>query len=266
VRLVLGLSLVVIFSSCSLTLISKPAFAETPTGQAAGNPTKDPAAVQLLTSMINACGWNTTLPLTVIANGTMGSGNSTGEPVVVESKPGWLRIQRPQSNFVFLVHGAVGEIVSDGATQPLSGGEAISSIPLMFPFYTEIVTVNDPSLSLTYGEATAIDQTPVQVIGLASTAQLGDGLDSIRQTASSIRIAIAKDTLLPISFRFYRMSHETDHEGTDVDAYLGDFRKVSGMLMPFRYEERIGNQTTFVLQFQSIVLNQSISDQISSSN
>jgi hypothetical protein len=203
--------------------------------------------------MYAACGWNSTLPSTIVANGTVAYANGQSEPIVVEAIPGALRLQTPQSGAVLIVNGVSGITSTNGTATRLTGGVAASIQPWMFPFYSELASVADPTLSITSSGSGSVSAASVQFVSFKSFIALNDGLDQLRQLASQATIAISTGTSLPVQVHFYRMSNETMLSGTYMDAYLSDFRNVNGMLVPFGYEERLGNQSLFIIQFQSVV-------------
>ena len=234
---------------CSLSL----AFGQSPIKN--NNPVqRDPAAVKLVTSMIASCGWNSPLPSTVLATGVVTSNGST-EPVVVEAIPGWLRITRPQSNVVLLVHGTNGELITNSNSVFLNGGAAASIQSFMFPFYTEATALADPNLAATLGPQETIQGSPAQVVNFASSAVLGDGNDPFRQAASKIGVAISLSSFQPLAIHFTRMSQADGNKGTSVDALLGDFRSISGVLVPFQYSESTQSQSFFTIQFDTVTFN-----------
>jgi hypothetical protein len=238
---------------CLVVLLLSPAFGRSPT-QSKNPVQRDPAAVQLVTSMIASCGWNLSLPSTIQATGTA-TFNGTTEPVVVEAIPGWLRIGRPQSNVVLLVHGTNGELITSGKGQFLNGGAAASIQAFMFPFYTELTNLADPNLGVTLGAQQIIQGSPAQVVNFASSAVLGDGSDPFRQAASRIGVAISLSNSQPLAIHFSRMSQADGNKGASVDAVLGDFRSVGGMLVPFQYSEVAPSQTLFSIQFDTVTFN-----------
>src|SRR5712692_7850541 len=246
-------------ASVPLSLSAVLTFSLVLTTFAAAQTKRDPAALQVITSMVAACGWNSTPPATVVATGTV-TDQGKSESVILEAKPGWLRIETPDSKVVMVVHDTVGTKFADGKPQVLNGSEAASIPSLMFPFYTELVSVNDPTLSVTDGGSDKVADIPVQVVNLASDAFRDDGKDALRQAASKMSVDISNDKFLPVKIRFYRMSRETQHAGVDTDAYLGDFRSIDGVLVPFQYEERVGDQSLFVFQFDKVAFNVAIPD------
>jgi hypothetical protein len=240
----------------SLSLLAALTFALILTTSAVSETRRDSAALQLIATMGAACGWNSTPPATVVATGTV-TIQGKSEPVILEAKPGWLRIDTPESKVVMVVHDTIGTKFADGKPLALNGSEAASIQSLMFPFYTELASVADPTLSVRHGGTDQVSDAPVQVVNLASKKHQ-DGLDSLRHAASKLSVAISNDKSLPLRIRFYRMSRETQHAGVDTDAYLGDFRSIGGVLVPFQYEERVGSQSLFVFQFDKVVFNSPI--------
>jgi hypothetical protein len=223
-------------------------------------PAKDPASAQLLASMNAACGWGGAIPATVTATGTITTSGGKSEAVIVEAKPGWLRIQKPESGVLFVVGGLAGQVINNGKIRQLNGTEAASLPSLMFPFYTELNNPSDASLSETAGTSTLVANKTVQIVNVSSSATFGDGSDLLRQTASKLSVAIEPDSLTPLQIRFFRMSVGEATTGLDIDAYLGDFRKVDGLLVPFRYEEQASGQSLVIFQFDQVILNASIPD------
>lgn len=230
-----------------LLLMPIAAFGQTKAAQ------KDPAAIAILNSMYAACGWNSTLPSSVVANGTVTYPNGNSEPITVEAVPGAFRTQMPQSNVTIVVSDVEGTMTTGTNKTPLRGGVAASIQPWMLPFYSELLNAANPSLSITGAGPGSVAGISVQLIGFNSLSSIGDGLDQIRQLASQATVAISPVTFMPVQIHFYRMSRETMLSGSFMDAYLSDFQNVNGILTPFTYEERLGNQSLFTIQFQSVV-------------
>jgi len=160
---------------------------------------------------------------------------------------------------VFVVHGSLGTVTSQKKTTWLSGGEASSSQPWMFPFYTQMMAVNDTNYSVSLGSQTTVGNVPAQSVGMEYATTLDDGLDWRRQTASNITIAISTD-FLPLQITFSQMAHDTDHLAVGTDVYLNDFRKVDGVLIPFHYEQWIGKQNLFAMQFDTVTFDVAVQD------
>lgn len=239
-------------SSISIVVLFLPVIFSTALGQIK-TVQKDPTAMVVLNSMYAACGWNSTLPTSIVANGTVTYPNGNSEPIVVEAVPGAFRTQMPQSNVTIVVSDVEGIMTTGTNKTPLRGGVAASIQPWMFPFYSELLNAANPSLSITSAGSGSVSGTSVQLISFNSLSSVGDGLDQIRQLASQATVSISPATFLPVQIHFYRMSRETMLSGSFMDAYLSDFRNINGMLVPFTYEERLGNQSLFTIQFQSVV-------------
>jgi hypothetical protein len=213
----------------------------------------DSAAVQLVTSMIASCGWNLPAPTTIVANGTV-TVNGTPEPIVVEAMPGWLRIGRPQSNVVVLVHGTQGELITNGVGRYLNGGESASIQAFIFPFYTQMTSVADPSLALTLGAQRTIQGASAQVINFASNPPVQANASST-QPGLTIGVSISLSSFQPVAVHLTRMSQADGTKGTGVDVSLSDFRPVGGMLVPFQYAEGTQSESFFNVQFDTVTFN-----------
>jgi len=221
-----------------------------PSIRAQGKPRRDASAVRLLESMNAACGWNAHIPGAVIASGIVAQNGKT-ETVTIEAKPGYLRVDRREAKTVLILHGRAGKLSIAGKIQRLSGGEAASISPLMFPFYTELVDTADPSMAAISGGHEVVAGKRTRIVGLASTHYIGDGRDGARQTSSTMQVAISDD-LKPVRVGFQRMAHETERNLASTEAFLSDFRNINGVLVPFRYEERLNHQTQFIMQLQKV--------------
>jgi hypothetical protein len=221
---------------------------------------KDAAAVQLVTSMNAACGWDRSLPTNVLATGTATTPDGKTEPVIVKAKPGWLRIEAPQSNIILVVNGMVGQINSGGEIRGLNGSEAASIQSLMFPFYTQLATPDDPRLSVASGDGDTVDNKEVQTIDLLVPARIDGRLAALQEAASKMNVAIQPQDFTPVRVRFNRLSRETQDAGVDTDAFLTDFRKVETLLLPFHYEERVDGKSIVSYQFDNITLDAQIPD------
>jgi hypothetical protein len=51
------------------------------------------------------------------------------------------------------------------------------------------------------------------------------------------------------------MTQADGNKGGSVDAVLGDFRSVGGMLVPFQYSEGNPNEAFFSIQFDTVTFN-----------
>jgi hypothetical protein len=221
-------------------------------------PKQDSQSVALISSMVAACGWSSPVPTSVVAKGAASSFGEQPEPIVIEAAPGYFRLERPQSNVVVLVHGPIGLISENGTRTRMKGGVASSIQPWIFPFYTELATVGDSHLSITDGGGSSVASVPVQLINLESFAKSNDGMDSLRHTASKITVSVSKSNFTPVQIHFFRTSRESSRSGAYVDAYLSDYRPVNGILLPFRYEERVGEHSQMTIQLQSVEFNSAI--------
>lgn len=225
--------------------------------QTATNPVQsDPAAVQLVTQMISACGWNAQLPSTIQATGTV-TANGTSEPIVLEAMPGWLRIGRPQSNVTLLIHGNQGELITNGSGHYLNGGESASIQAFMFPFYTPMTSVADPNVTLMLGARQTVQGSSAQVVNVVSSPAVQAGVSST-QLSSMIGVAISLTSFQPLAVHLTRMSQADGSKGTGVDVSLSDFRPVSGKLVPFQYAEGTQGETFFSVQFDTVTFNVAI--------
>jgi hypothetical protein len=228
--------------------------------KAQDQPTKDASAIQLLVSMNAACGWNAAAPANVLATGTSTTPDGKSEPVILKAKPGWLRIERPQSNVIVIVSDTMGEIVTNGQIRFLSGAEATAIQPLVFPFYTQLGNPNASNLSLALGTPRTVAGAATQVVNVFSISSRGDGRDSLRQSASKMSVAISTANSQPLGIRVRRISRDIQDVNTDVDTFLADYRSVGGVLVPFRYIEGTPNEVFFTWQFHSGAFNASIAD------
>jgi hypothetical protein len=214
---------------------------------------RDAEAVSLFGSMMTTTGWTKFAPPSIAATGTVTADGKT-EPVSIIAATGYFRLERPASNVVVVTRGSHGMLFVDSERKALRTAEPFSIQSWMFPFYTDLRGWVDPAVSVETASDKQGQTSLLKVIKLTfPSSDRGKAVPG-QPPRHRLTVSIASNTALPVKFQIHRSSQEREDTGVDVDAILGDFRVLNGLLVPFRYEERVSGQTLYVIQFERVSL------------
>jgi hypothetical protein len=234
---------------CSVTV---PAFAQAfiPSSQVQ-TVKREAEAVSLLGSMMATTGWTRFAPPSMTATGTVTADGKT-EPVSIVAGTGYFRLERPASNVVVVTRGSHGMLLAGSERKALRTAEPFSIQSWMFPFYTDLRNWADPVVSIESASNKQGQTSLFKVVKLAFPSSDSGKVVAGQPPRHSLSVSIASNTGLPVKFQVHRSSQEREDAGVEVDAILGDFRVLNGLLVPFRYEERVSDQTLYIIQLEKV--------------
>jgi hypothetical protein len=212
---------------------------------------REPEAVSLLGSMMSTTGWTNFAPPSISATGTV-TADGKAEPVSIIAAAGYFRLERPASNVVVVTRGSHGMLLVNTERKVLRTAEPFSIQSWMFPFYTSLRGWADPVVSAEIASDDEGQSSLLKVVNLTFPSFDTGKPCAGQPPRHSLSVSIASNTALPVKFRIHRSSQEREDTGVDVDAILGDFRVLNGLLLPFRYEERVSGQSLYVIQLEKV--------------
>jgi hypothetical protein len=215
-------------------------------------PEPSAAAKEALSKMLKLAGADLALPA-LRGMGTIAAEGKT-ERVSVYGKPGYYRLERPDSQTVIVTKGSRGMLFTGAKRQALQGTAPSTIQAWMFPIFTDLRRWADPGTSVSSLAGSTSTNTSQ---GIQVTLPADRGSEAQSSNALKLSVWISNQTSLPTKIRVHRSSRETDATGLDVDLILSDYRNVGGFFVPFRCEERANRKTLYTIQLEAVSVDSS---------
>ncbi len=262
-RVTVALGFVSFAFLCGLTL-----HAQSPT-PAPAQPTKDPAALSILSQMVAATGWTPSLlPEDAIAVGTVSSSqatDSTPANITLKVKScGEYRIDTQDSSGPdsLIINGNGGARQSPSETDFIPSLSANSMQPLVLPFFCDLAYFTDSSVSVALvGTETVAGQAAnkIQITRISVSSTSGAGVGPL---PGGLTVWISTSTSLPIQLAWSWISDYNPAARLSVSTVLSDYRTIGGISVPFHQEQQANGKVTNELQLDSVSFNNGLADSI----
>lgn len=255
-------------------LCGLPLHAQSPT-PVPPQPTKDPAALSVLSQMVTATGWTPShLPQDAIATGIISNPQGIDSPgtnfTVRVKNCGEFRVdvQDDSGPHTLIINGNGGALQSAGETDMIPALSAISIQPQILPFFCDLANFADPNVSvMLVGIETVAGQPASRIqlvrpqIAATSTSDPSSGAPmSAPPVRGPLTVWISNESGLPIQIAFTWVSTNNSSVSLTVCTLLSDFRFVSGVAVPYQQEQQAKGTTIQTMQLSSVNFNTGLSD------
>ena len=228
---------------------------------------KDSMAVTVLTQMYAATGWNpASVPRDAVATGSVtrfrGQAVDTVSVTWKARGPRQHRadVQATAGATSTIVNGDSGAVVTPNGPRFIPSHSALSMQPLDFPFYSDLISANDPNVGLHYAGTETVGSQLAHRVEIAREAPAGHPLAAVRHRAGHLTVWVSTSTWLPVQIEYVRIANDNPTAARSSIRTFSDHRVVNGLAVPFHQEEFAGTQRLYTLQLNSVSFNVGLSD------
>jgi outer membrane lipoprotein-sorting protein len=228
---------------------------------------KDTNAYAVLAQMAAATGWSrASNPSDVLATGTMtryrGEQQDTAGITLKARGPRKLRIelQEPSSSRTSIVNGNGGILSTPEGTRRIPSHVAASEQPLVFPFLTDLAAANDDGISLSYLGIEDVRGEAAHRIEIIREPAADYPAREDRRKAIALTVWVSVARGVPVQIQYNLFAFDNPTSTFPATRYLSDYRRVGGLLVPFRQEESIDGEMRYVFQLSRVSFNVGLSD------
>ncbi|MGH7771440.1 MAG: hypothetical protein ACREQA_04315 [Candidatus Binatia bacterium] len=215
---------------------------------------KDSDAVLILSQAAAATGWSkATVPADVVATGavTRFRGDTKDTLAVTLKAKGFDKSRTElQGGTTTIVNAGAGAATSFEGTKWINPHSARSMQAVSFPFLTEFVAFADADVTARYLGVETVHGESAHKVELAKTSA----------GAAPFVIWVSSTTGLPIQIQYVRVANDNPSARLPHTRYLGDYRVVNGLAVPFYQEDSVNGQVLYTLQLERVQFNVGLSD------
>jgi hypothetical protein len=216
--------------------------------------------------MFVAAGWNPlNLPSAAIATGTITwyHGDTQDTVTYTLKVKGFdeVRVElQGATSTTTIVNGYNAAAIIPSRTIAIPSHSAFSTRAMELPFFTALMNITDPSVSLQFAGAETVDGQPTQRIELVPQPVIGDPLSPLRCRARRMTVWISTATGLPLQVAYVRIANDNPSAVARRTRQFSDWRVVKGIAIPFHQEEFLKDQHLYSLQLNSVTFNAVLTD------
>ncbi len=215
---------------------------------------KDGTAMAVLAQAAAATGWNRlSAPTDVLATGTVTRfRGETQETVAVTIKAKGFDKSRTelQGGTTTIVNAGASAALTPEGTKWINPHSAVSMHAVALPFLTEFVDFADADVSVLY-------------LGVESArGELAHKIELARSSAGALPFVVwvSATSGLPVQIQYVRLANDNPSARLSHTRYLGDYRAVNGLAVPFYQEDAVNGQVLYALQLSQVQFNVGLSD------
>ena len=167
----------------------------------------------------------------------------------------------PQGNKSMVINnGSVSSLASDGSQKPLSNPSIASLTYIASPMVFLAAAFADPSYGVQYIGLEAKYGTQVHHIRLQKTFPTDRDPDGNMSKATRKDIFVSDSDRTVVALSDMIQPDERPWEQYQHEIVFSNYRRVSGILVPFSLSEFTAGQRTFSIEFSSVAINTGLTD------